>query len=162
MAAAAIPALVPLVEKVIDLVGKDGTKEDLKGGGALPEGHKADELTNWKDSSVTCRADLEMEYDKDFKIQLGVNYDYGGQLNGVGAYVANATLYANVEDSPHTGHPEISGGFGEATNVGSADNPIAQVTANVTVRYHLTFDSDSIENFVAKIRGDGASTFEQK
>jgi len=160
MAAAAIPALVPLVEKVIDLVGKDGTKEDLTGGGAVPEGHSAASLAGWNSTKITCSADMPMDYDRDFKIELGVNYDCAGQLDGVGAYVANADLYANVHQAPRTGHPEISGGFGEAINVGSEDNPIAQITANVKILYHLTFDADEIKHFIAHIRGDGNSTFE--
>lgn len=81
-------------------------------------------------------------------------YNYGGQINGVGAFIANATIIPTAVNVMYGFQLDAEAQVGQPVNVGTKENPIAAM--ELQVRYRVkTLMSDSQGTDAFFLRGDG-------
>jgi hypothetical protein len=147
---------------------KDGVSQHLQGATALPAGHAATDLTDWypDEHHVAWRIYWEprSSWFSPTDITIGATWEFGGRLNGRGRYITNATMYCSVASLTGTHTYDVTGQWGEATLINSADpaNPVAKLLGYATIRHeHMTLHEETI-NLVFSVKGDGSGRVYQR
>lgn len=162
MAAGVITALIPelggLIDKVSTLLATK-TSTPFVGGGLSAD--DAAKLT-WPGSEGQCEMNIHrgMVGASDLDLDIGVSWNWGGNADGVGAFITNAKIYANINSEPwDLTSATVTGSFGNPLNIGDADNPIAQIDCYWTFDWALYWPSGHMEttNYACTIRGNGDS-----
>lgn len=154
-------AIINLGQKIWGLIQSNKAVVNAKTQSAsgLPAGIKCwDQLENWRPP----RSEVyKVSYANAFgfnvvDLEFALIYSYGGQVNGVGAYLTNATVQYRKLDVSWGFTVDANVEVPMVTNVGKSSNPVAGMELTVRWKIDSLSHTERTESFF--IFGDGRPT----
>jgi hypothetical protein len=134
------------------------------GANAIPKGTSTSDLT-WPGTNRTLRLPFNWSsHASDWgiasptNVAVVCNWDAGGSYNGAGQFLANVHLSFTVDSIGLGQSFDVSGSFDDPTPQGDHDNPIAVLTARLTLNHNFAGMLMESYSLVFNLHGDGSGT----